>query len=174
MRTTVVGGVLSAVLVLGCVSGCSSDEPKRDFAVPGQLCGVAVPTAPLSKLLPASGGKLTVKAPTAGDDLGIVCEVDVDGQQVLSVERERVGSGRSAWNIASYDHRIGQVKSGAGDMIAYVGKAAVSIVPCVQKEQRDNSVSTYIQTVKPGRADESAMKGLISGYTAALTKQRPC
>ncbi|MGW5102401.1 hypothetical protein [Streptomyces sp. NPDC004100] len=142
--------------------------------MPAKLCGVAVPPASLGKLLPASGGKLTVKAPAAGDDLGIVCEVEVDGQEVLSVERERVDSSRSAWNIASYDHRIGQVKSGAGDMIAYVDKAAVSIVPCVQKGQRDKSVSTYIRTVKPGRADESAMKGLISGYTAALTKQRPC
>ncbi|MEU4153843.1 hypothetical protein [Streptomyces sp. NPDC026659] len=100
--------------------------------------------------------------------------MSVDGQLVLWVERERVDAGRSAWNIASYDHRIGQVKSGAGDMIAYVGGAAVSVVPCVRKSARDESTSTYVRTLKPGRQDESAMKSLIVGYTAALRKQHPC
>ncbi len=161
-------------LVLGCATACSATEPTAGFTVPAELCGVAVPQASLSKLLPASGGKLSAKASAPGDDLGIVCEVGVDGQQVLSVERERVDSGRSAWNIASYDHRIGQVKSGAGDMIAYVGRAGVSVVPCVRKGARDKSMSTYIRTLKPGREDESAMKALISGYTAALGKQHPC
>ncbi|MGV9428696.1 hypothetical protein ACWDO7_30970 [Streptomyces sp. NPDC003656] len=104
----------------------------------------------------------------------VVCEVSVDGQLVLWVERERVDTGRSAWNIASYDHRIGRAKSGAGDMIAYVGGAAVSVVPCAGKSARDEAMSTYVRTLKPGRQDESAMKGLIVGYTEALRKQHPC
>ncbi|KUN76008.1 hypothetical protein AQJ66_35270 [Streptomyces bungoensis] len=93
---------------------------------------------------------------------------------VLSVERERVSTGRSAWNIASYDHGIGHVKTGDRDAVAYADRAAVSVVPCARKGDRDEAVSTYVITVKSGREDESAMHRLISGYTAALRKQHPC
>lgn len=93
---------------------------------------------------------------------------------VLSIERERIEAGRSAWIIASYDHGIGHVKSDDGGAIAYVSRASVSVVPCAGKSGQGAAISTYIRTLKPGRQDESSMKELIRGYTASLKKLQPC
>ncbi|MET7290067.1 hypothetical protein [Streptomyces sp. NPDC005573] len=174
MRHKTTWAALSAAVLLGCVPACSSGGQGRDFGVPGALCGVGVPAGPLARLLPASGERLASKSDTASEDRHAGCEVTVDGDRVLSVERERVDAGRSAWNIASYDRRIGHAKTGENATIAYVGRAAVSVVPCTGKDDRDEAVSTYIRTLEPGRQDEAAMKELISGYTAALRSQHPC
>ncbi|MEU6812574.1 hypothetical protein ABZ920_27075 [Streptomyces sp. NPDC046831] len=163
--------LLLTVLMTGAVAGCSSHAPKRGFTVPKAMCGVSVPSDALSRLLPESGKDVQVE--NDPDDAGM-CEVTVDGEVVLSAERERIDAGRSAWRIISYDHRIGQAKSGEGGTIAYVDRAAVSVVQCRAEGTEDEAVSTYIRVLKPGRKDESAMKSLISGYTAALTKQQPC
>ncbi|MGV9254251.1 hypothetical protein [Streptomyces sp. NPDC003697] len=159
------------VLVVGAVAGCSSDGPRRAFTVPKAMCGVSVPSDALSRLLPESGK--TVREEDGPGNAG-TCEVTVDGAVVLSAERERVDAGRSAWRILSYDHRIGQAKSAEGGTIAYVDRAAVSVLRCHDKGAEGEAVSTYIRVLKPGRNDESAMKSLISGYTSALAKQRPC
>ncbi|MEU0337393.1 hypothetical protein, partial [Streptomyces sp. NPDC006193] len=143
------------------------------FAIPEDLCGVTVQGGPLGRLLPASGKTLQAKKPTASDQSGTTCEVTVDGDVVLTVEREHVKSGRSAWVIASYDHGIGHAKSGDGGSIAYVGRAAVSVVPCPGEGHREEAVSTYIRTLKPGRQDEPSMRQLIRDYTASLKKQQP-
>lgn len=102
------------------------------------------------------------------------CEVSVDGDAVLSVDRERIDAGRSAWNIAAYDRRIGAAKTADGGRVAYLGRRAVSVVPCQEKDNKDEEISVYIRTLKPGREDEAAMKDLISAYTDAFQKQRPC
>ncbi|MFF7977139.1 hypothetical protein [Streptomyces sp. NPDC007905] len=172
MRLSTLGVSLTAAMVLGASAGCSSDSPKREFTAPKDLCGIAVPASSLTRLLPASGKQIDAKETKS--DSRATCEVQVDGDVVLTVERERVDAGRSAWNIASYDHGIGHVKSGDDDAIAYVDRASVSVVPCRQRGNQDEAMSTYIRTLKPGRQDESAMRGLISRYTATLKEQRPC
>ncbi|MFE0739139.1 hypothetical protein [Streptomyces sp. NPDC058855] len=174
MRSTTVGSRLLALTITVMAVGCSSDEQGRDFTVPKALCGVSVPTTALSDLLPPVGKNISVSEGTATDDSGAGCEVKVDGSEVLSVERQRVEATRSAWNIASYDHGIGQVKSAANDSIAYVDRAAVSVVKCGESSNKDEAISTYIRTLKPGRQDESAMQSLISGYTTTFKKQNPC
>ncbi|MFF1453448.1 hypothetical protein ACFVYF_35725 [Streptomyces sp. NPDC058274] len=156
------------------VAGCTSEEPKREFSVPKALCGVAVPANALSRLLPATGQHLTSDHATPVSDAVTTCEVTVDGNMVLSVQRDVIDAGKSAWRVASYDHAIGHAKTGEGGTIAYVDRAAVSVVQCQEKGAEDEAVSTYIRTLKPGRQDESAMKTLISGYTAALKKEQPC
>lgn len=40
----------------------------------------------------------------------------------------------------------------------------------VEKED----ISTLVKVLKSARSDESALKSLISAYTAALQKQQPC
>lgn len=93
---------------------------------------------------------------------------------VLSIERELIESGRSAWMVASYDHGIGHAKSTADSSVAYTAGAAVSVLPCQEKHARDEEVSSYIRTLEPGRSSESAMKDLISAYTNNLKQQSPC
>ncbi|MEU0007367.1 hypothetical protein ABZ079_24575 [Streptomyces sp. NPDC006314] len=173
MRQRTLTSLLAAV-VLGAAAGCSSGGQEREFAIPKNLCGVAVPSGPLARILPPTGKSLDQRKGTPSAQAVTGCEVTVDGDVVLTVEGERIKSGRSAWIIASYDHRIGHVKSGDGGAIAYVGRAAVSVVPCPREGDRQEAVSTYIRTLKPWRQDESAMRQLIRGYTASLKTLQPC
>ncbi|MEU3859887.1 hypothetical protein AB0F03_21385 [Streptomyces sp. NPDC028722] len=165
---------LLAVVALSASAGCSSDDQKRDFAIPKELCGVAVQAGPLTRLLPASGKRLDVEKVAPSAESHATCDVTVDGNVVLTVEEEHIKSGRSAWIIASYDHGIGHVKSSDGGSIAYVGRAAVSVVPCTGKGIRKEAVSTYIRLLKPGRQDDSSMRQLIRAYTESLKKLQPC
>ncbi|MGV9347604.1 hypothetical protein ACWDSD_22840 [Streptomyces spiralis] len=165
---------LLAVVLASASASCSSNGQKKEYSVPNALCGVSVPTEPLSRLLPASGKHLSLEEATPVSDAITTCEVTVDGEMVLSVEKEVIDSGRSAWNIAAYDRRIGQAKTADGGTVAYLGRRAVSVVSCQEKDNKDEEISVYIRTLKPGREDEAAMKDLISAYTGTFQKQRPC
>jgi hypothetical protein len=169
LRRTTFGACLLVAAVATAVVSCSSDEPKREFDVPKALCGVSVPAEALAALLPAAGEQIAVKEESRAG-----CAVTVDEDVVLRVERQRIDAGRSAWTIASYDHGIGHVKTADGDAVAYVARAAVSVVTCRTPGDEGRAVSTYIRTLKPGRQDEAAMKELISGYTDAFAQQQPC
>ncbi|MGJ5899128.1 hypothetical protein DF268_36540 [Streptomyces sp. V2] len=161
-------GILVCVAV--GISGCSSERQGRDFSVPKDLCGVSVPEKALGALLPSSGERVDVAEGASAGGSVETCEVSVDGDAVLSVERQRVDASRSAWNIASYDHRIGQVETADDETVAYAGRAAVSVVSCGEEK----AVSSYVRVLAPGRSGKKAMRELISGYTASLRGQDPC
>jgi hypothetical protein len=155
-------------------AGCSADEPKREFAVPKALCGVSVPTDALSRLLPSSGKQLAtdkVESSSNGDGL---CNVTVDSDKVLVLDMERIDVGDSARNILRSRLSIQQQKSTEGGAIAYADWAAVSMVQCRGAGVEKEDISILIKVLKPARPNESAMKSLISGYTASLKKQQPC
>ncbi|MFF7332961.1 hypothetical protein [Streptomyces sp. NPDC008150] len=166
--------MVSALAALGLLAAGCSDDPQRGFAVPEQLCGVAVPSEALSKLLPASGDELRTAGRAPGEAETGGCEVSVDGNTVLTLKRETAGAGRSAWNILSYDHGAGQAEKADGDKVAYTAGAAVSLVRCTAEGRKGDALGTYIVTVAPGRKDAAAMKDLASGYTAALEKLGAC
>ncbi|MFE2261016.1 hypothetical protein [Streptomyces griseosporeus] len=164
----------AVVLFAAATAGCSSDEPKQEFAVPKALCGVSVPVDALARLLPASGKQLSEER-TDGSAQGTgLCAVWVDGDEVLIVSKERIPVGQSAQSILNRRlHPLDQ-KSAEGGSVAYVDHAAASLVECRGADVQEEDISTVIKTLKPGRKDESAMKDLISGYTASLKKQQPC
>jgi hypothetical protein len=155
-------------------AGCSSDEPKREFTVPKALCGVSLPTDALSRLLPSSGKHLATDKVESSSNGDGVCNVTVDGDKVLVLDRERIDVGDSARNILLSRLSIQQQKSAEGGTIAYADWAAVSLVKCRGAGVEKEDISTLVKVLKPARPNESAMKSLISGYTAALNKQGPC
>ncbi|MFQ6146636.1 hypothetical protein ACLMNJ_26780 [Streptomyces seoulensis] len=171
---TVGGAWLLAAAVMGASAGCSSSEPKRGYAVPKTLCGVSVPTDALSRLLPPSGDHLTVKDEATVADAVTGCDVSVDGDVVLSIEKERIDAGRSAWNIAAYDRRLVAAEQADGGKVAYAGRQGVTVVSCREKDNQDEEVSVYVRTLKPGRQDESALRDFLTRYRDAFGAQRPC
>ncbi|MFF9627152.1 hypothetical protein [Streptomyces griseosporeus] len=164
----------AALLLAAAAGGCSSGGPEREFAVPKALCGVSVPAEALARLLPASGKQLSAER-TDGSAQGTgLCEVSVDGDVVLIVSKERITVGRSAQSILNQRLHVLDQKSAEGGSVAYVDHAAVSLVKCRGADVEEEDISTLIQTLKPGRKDEAAMKDLITGYTTSLKKQQPC
>ncbi|MFG2358130.1 hypothetical protein [Streptomyces sp. NPDC048521] len=156
------------------VAACSSDEPKQEFTVPKALCGISVPAKALSRLLPASGKRLSAEQVGGPDDGSVLCNVTVDGDMVLVVSRERVDVGESARSILLSRLSISRQKSAEGGSVVYADRAAVSLVKCRGTGVEKEDISTLIKVLKPARQDESAMKDLITDYTASLKEQQPC
>lgn len=163
----------SIVVAAVTAAGCSADEPSREFTVPKALCGVSVPTDALSRLLPASGKHLTTEAEGSTDDV-LLCTVSVDDVMVLTLSRERIDAGDSARHILFTQLRIARPKFAEGSTIAYADHAAVSLLKCRGAGVVEEDISTLVNVLKPARPDESAMKSLISSYTAAVKKEGPC
>ncbi|MER6976381.1 hypothetical protein [Streptomyces carpinensis] len=160
--------------VVATAVGCSSGEPKRDFAVPKNLCGVSAPTEALSRLLPPSGKNLKVEhvgEPGAGSEL---CNVSVDDTMVLVVSRERIDTGDSAQHILVSRLHVSQQKAADNGSIAYTDHAAVSMIKCRGAGVEVEDISTFVKVLKPARPNEAAMKRLITDYTSAYKKQQPC
>ncbi|MBK3569983.1 hypothetical protein [Streptomyces sp. MBT62] len=166
--STVVAGVTAVA-----AAGCSADKPSRDFTVPKALCGVSVPVDALSRLLPASGKTLTTEA-KGSTDSALLCTVDVDDVMVLALSRERIVAGDSARHILYTQLRVTQPKFTEGTSIAYVDHAAVSLLKCRGAGVEEEDISTLVNVLKPARSNESAMKSLITDYTARVKKQGPC
>ncbi|MFJ9373897.1 hypothetical protein [Streptomyces sp. NPDC101455] len=164
---------VSVLVAATAAVGCSAEKPGREFTVPKSLCGVSVPTDALSQLLPASGKHLTTEAKGSTDDV-LLCTVSVDDVRVLTLSRERIDTGDSARHILFTQLSIARPKLAEGDTIAYADKAAVSLLKCRGTGVVEEDISTLVNVLKPARPDESAMKSLISGYTAAIKKQEPC
>ncbi|MFJ4633080.1 hypothetical protein [Streptomyces sp. NPDC088847] len=175
LKTYILQGFSLVVATAGLVSatGCSADKPGREFTVPKALCGVSVPVDALSRLLPASGKKLTTEADGSTDDV-LLCTVSVDGVRVLDLSRERIVAGDSARHILFTQLRIARPKLAEGNTIAYADHAAVSLLKCRGAAVEEEDISTLINVLKPGRPDEPAMKSLISDYTATVKKEAPC
>jgi hypothetical protein len=165
------GALLLAALA---AAGCSSDEPKQEFTVPKALCGVSVPTDALSRLLPASGKRVTTEQVDGQAEGTGLCNVSVDDEQVLVVSTERIPVGESARSVLLDRLHVSDPQSAEGGAVAYADRAAASLVECRGAGVDEEDVSTFIKTLEPGRRDAAAMKELISGYTADLRKQQPC
>ncbi|MFJ9898839.1 hypothetical protein ACIQPR_36465 [Streptomyces sp. NPDC091280] len=174
-KTYILRGVSAGVAAAAvfAAAGCSADEPRREFTVPKALCGVSVPVDALSRLLPASGKKLTTEADGSTDDV-LLCKINVDDVMVLALSRERIVAGDSARHILYTQLRITQPKFAEGTSIAYADDAAVSLLKCRGADVQNEDISTLVKVLKPARSDESAMKSLITDYTAKVKKQGPC
>ncbi|MGV9347605.1 hypothetical protein ACWDSD_22845 [Streptomyces spiralis] len=165
---------VSAFAVMTVAVGCSSGEATREFTIPKNLCGVSVPTDALSRLLPASGENLDVQQDGDIDEGNELCVLSVDDTQVLMVSRERINTGDSAEHVLIRRARVSQQKTADDGAIAYANRAAVSMIKCRGAGVEVEDISTFIKVLKPARSDETAMKDLITDYTATYKKQRPC
>lgn len=135
---------------------------------------MSVPADALSRLLPASGERITVDQSGSLDDGSVVCAVKVDADTVLEVSGERIDAGDSARSILRSRLSVQDQKSAEKNSLAYVDRAAVSLIRCRGTDTQEEDISTLIKVLKPARPDESAMRKLIRGYTRSLKEQEPC
>ncbi|MEU0033873.1 hypothetical protein [Streptomyces sp. NPDC006333] len=166
------GVCLSVVAMTIAVAGCS-EEQKPEYTLPKSLCGVPAPSQALSRLLPA-GKHLALDEATPVADAITTCKATVDGDLVLSLERESREAGASARDIAVNQLGVKQPMSAERNSVAYADWAAVSVVECRGGGTGDKDISVAVKVLKPGHRDESAMKELIVEYTSAFKKQQPC
>ncbi|RFC71965.1 hypothetical protein [Streptomyces sp. AcE210] len=158
--------------MVAAAAGCG-DSAEGEHAVRTSLCGIHIKAATLAPLLPP-GKRVSLTPDTPVPDAITTCEVAVDKKVVLSVERERREPGAAARDIAVDRLSAHDPQSAAARTIAYTDAAAVSITRCTAQDVVKEDISTVIRVFEPGHKDESALKNLITEYTAALRKSSPC
>ncbi|MCK1821318.1 hypothetical protein MTQ10_17245 [Streptomyces sp. XM83C] len=172
IKTLLANGA-ALLLAAPVLAGCSSDEPKREFTVPKALCGVAVPTDALDRVLPASGKKLSTEFEGPGG--AELCTVSVDGQTVLDIAIEHIPADHMSPAGVLTDRLRGFGGESAEDgTIAYRPYAAASVVKCRAADVQKEDITLFVQVTKPGREEASAMRDFMSGYRSAYEKKKPC
>ena len=85
------------MLLVVVTASCTSSSPTREHALPKDRCGTKISSAALEPVVPP--GKKTSAQPTSA--VGVQrCQLQVDGETVLSVSTEKRAAGASARDVA--------------------------------------------------------------------------
>lgn len=164
--------VVPAIAVLvAALSGCDGDESERDYAVPQDLCGVAVDAGDLGPFLP-DGKEITVRDKSGGGTK--VCEVVVDDKLALRATQAWVEEGKTTAYFASSQSLEAPEHSAEDERFRYSGNEAFGKTEgCVDTEQRQE-LYTAVQAQSSEHKDADAMKRLITAYTDEVEASPSC
>jgi hypothetical protein len=161
-----VGAVVVALGVTGCSS--SSDEQKRDYAVPAKVCAVPMPASALKPLLPG-GAKLTSRPK---DLQGMhTCELIVDDARAVSTIVERWERGTTVLKVMTAAD-LGDEKAPTGDEPVVSDSVGLARVTCSPAAPDGQEVFATIRAHNaPGRA---AMRKAVTAYAAKAGTTANC
>lgn len=157
-------GAVAAVFVLA-LSACSQDG--RNYAVPGDLCGVAVDSDLLSPLLP-DGEKLTQRSYDAGAT-SPRCRVSVDDRLVLYVSNDLVPPDTDPLKTQDRGlQRLGHpAPADVGAAARVADRGALAVADCATEDGRKR-VATLIQLEREFPEDTAQRRKnltrLLRGY----------
>ncbi|MEU5061513.1 MULTISPECIES: hypothetical protein [unclassified Streptomyces] len=155
------------------LSGCSGEEAKHSYTVPGTVCGAAVNAAELSSFLPP-GEHISIKKsnPVTGSSQ---CDLLVDGHLGARITVEWWKSGTTTYDfaqgqtLADLDHSTEK-----GRYLYSRTQAFGKVEGCRNAAHKDELLFTAIQPNEPKHEDADAMKKLITSYTRAVGNSREC
>ncbi|MFB7995723.1 hypothetical protein ACFC4G_23225 [Streptomyces sp. NPDC056002] len=161
---------IGAALLVATAAGCSSSEPRREYATPKELCGTEVSTGSLEPLLPP-GKKIAVKPTSA---VGVKrCRLEVDGKVVFSTSVEKLGADSSARDVATSALGVdpNDTSADSGRFI-YSKTGAVGRVECPKSAGADSSF--WVTARVSGDAVAADMLRFIKEYATAAAGSRAC
>ena len=161
---------LGAALLLVVSASCSSPSPKREYALPKDLCGTQISSATLEPVLPP-GQKISAQPTSA---VGVQrCRLQVDGKTVLSVSTEKRAAGASARDVAMTALGVDPSDTGADNrQLIYSKTGAVNKVECPASASSDSSLWV---TARASHASASSdMRRLVEQYAATIAKTDAC
>ncbi|MEU1316565.1 hypothetical protein [Streptomyces tibetensis] len=164
----VVSGIAVLVTVL---SGCGGAESERDYAIPKDLCGVAVDPDELGPFLP-SGKEITVRDKSGGGTT--VCEVVVGDELALRATQAWVKEGKTTAYFASSQTLTTPEESAEGHRFRYSGNEAFGKTKGCVDEQHGQELYTAVQAQGSDHKDADAMKRLITAYTSEVEDSAKC
>ncbi|MFJ4536656.1 hypothetical protein ACIP39_11910 [Streptomyces tibetensis] len=158
--------------LVAVLSGCGGDESERGYAVPEDLCGVAVDAGELGPFLP-DGKEITVRDKSGGGTT--VCEVVVDNEKLaLRATQAWVQDGKTTAYFASSQTLTAPEESAEGDRLRYSGNEAFGKTRDCVDEQHGQELYTAVQAQGSDHKDVDAMKRLIAAYTSEVEGSTAC
>ncbi|WP_306185414.1 hypothetical protein [Streptomyces sp. MK5] len=149
-RLLATGTVACAVLL----SSAACSQGGRDYAVPGDLCGVTVDSKLVAPLLP-DGKKLTQRSSDAGAT-SPRCRVSVDGDLVLYISSDLVSPDTDPLKVQDRGlQRLGHPSpADIGDAARVADRGAMAVADCTRAGGRKR-IATLIQLEQEHPEDSS-------------------
>ncbi|WP_158786534.1 hypothetical protein [Streptomyces sp. NRRL F-5065] len=161
---------LLAVLV-PAVAGCGAEEERRDYSVPGALCGVRVDAQELTPFLPP-GKKLSVKPVV--NPASTWCDVSVDGKLAVRTVQNWWQGGHDTAHFLRGQTLERVEQSADGGRYVYSGwQAFGKTKDCVDKNY-GQELYTGVQAYGSDHRDADAMKRLIVSFTETVETSDAC
>ena len=150
-------GRMLATSTLVCavmLSSTACSEGGRDYAAPGDLCGVTVDSQLVSPLLP-DGKKLTQRSSDAGA-ASPRCRVSVDDNLVLYISSDLVSPGTDPLKVQDRGlQRLGNPSpADVGDAARVADRGAMAVADCIRRGGKER-IATLIQLEKEYPQDAS-------------------
>jgi len=160
----------TAALVIS-LSACGADEQKRDYAVPGKLCGVTVASGDLTPFLPAGKDLEVRERETSGVR---TCQVIVDKKLIVTMTQAWLIEGKNTAYFA-YSRSLGtQEHSAEGDRFRYSGNEAFGKTNGCVDTRYGRELYTAVQAQGSEHKDADAMKRMITSYTREVEASAAC
>ncbi|MGW0856248.1 hypothetical protein [Streptomyces sp. NPDC002690] len=141
--------------------------------MPTTLCGITVDPAQAKAALP--GGDSLSSALSKPNGGTTRCDVSVDGKAALRLTQAWWGRGETGVTVAAaYSYTDGGARTDDYRFV-WTGKAGVGKTSsCTSSEHPEMDLFAIIQVLDSGIDDKTAMKSLITSYTAAVDKSAAC
>ncbi|CAM5638305.1 hypothetical protein [Streptomyces aurantiogriseus] len=153
------------------LSGCSGDEPKREYTVPDSLCGTAINADDLAPFLPA-GKKITIRDKSYS--WTAICKIVVDDTLIVTTSQTWLKEGTTTENFA-YGQTLDTPKNSADEgRFRYSGYEAFGKTQNCVDTRNKQALYTAIQAQGSKHRDAEAMKRLIISFTKAVEKSAEC
>ncbi|MFF3207299.1 hypothetical protein [Streptomyces sp. NPDC002962] len=163
---------IAALTILAFLqTGCSEEDQKREYAVPGTLCGAAVDRDDLAPFLPA-GRKIVVKGRFYSGSKG--CEVIVDGKLIMTTTQMWMGEGTTTALFAARQSLDSPDKSTEDGRFVYSGFEAFGKTRSCVDTRYKQELFTIIQAEGSTYREAEAMRRLILAFTGEIEKSAEC
>lgn len=160
-----------AVALSLSVSGCGTEEKKREYPIPESLCGLKAGAELVEPFMPP--GK-RVRLVEEGDDIVIwSCDVSVDGEDVFQITREWWEPGWSARRFAPSQAYVKPEHEAADKSYVYSDRGAVTAVRCTEQGKKWD-VFLVARVRNTGVSNAEAMEKFITAYREEFLRSDPC
>ncbi|WP_405627142.1 hypothetical protein OG933_12895 [Streptomyces sp. NBC_00016] len=163
--------IAALTILVFLLAGCGEEEQKREYAVPGTLCGTTVDRDDLAPFLPA-GRKITVKERSYSGSKG--CQVIVDDKLIMTTTQMWMEEGTTTALFAARQSFDTPDKSTENGRFVYSGFEAFGKTRGCVDTRYKQELYTVVQAEGSRHRDAEAMKHLILAFTGEIEKSAEC
>lgn len=169
--------LVAAFVLVGSIVGCSNSA-KKEYSLPGTLCGISVDERLVSKFLP--GGKQVRTTPVLRYPGYKDCRVYVDGKYALGASIEWWQGDDKDERAVAIRHvlrarpRLKGARSNDHGKSFVNGIGGVLASDCSDPGHSVYGMYVVIESYRSPSDDSSAMRKLLASYEKGIRKSKEC